>query len=143
MTAGDSQLRQSSCGRIHGKAGRALAEKLETVIPGTRPLFVSANRGGSGICKSRCRKGIYPRHLKVVTRSWNKSELYWILDLGKGRPIVKGTAGGSNGRNLSFLAWCQQGICRHCLRLLAVFYGETCSQSLDSQIDRTKDTDAF
>ncbi len=46
MTAGDSQLRQSSCGRIHGKAGRALAEKLEIVIPGTRPpVCIGKQRG--------------------------------------------------------------------------------------------------
>lgn len=69
---------------------------------GTRPPFVSANRQQSDVRKVvvlATSEGKYPKHPQIVTlvtRSRNKFELYWILDLGK-QTIVKITAGGSNG----------------------------------------------
>jgi hypothetical protein len=105
FTAGDSNY--DNLPALDGKAVEHCQEARDC-YSGTRPPFVSVNRGRSGIRKSvvlATSEGKYPRHPKVVTlvmRSWNKSELYWILDLEK-QTIVKGTAGGFSG--VTYRSW--------------------------------------
>lgn len=97
--AGDSNYDELPA--LDGKAIDHYQEARDR-YPSTRPPFVSANRGQSGhqklvvLATSDGKYPKLPQMVTLVTRSWNRSELYWILDLGK-PTIVKGTAGGLHG----------------------------------------------